>query len=59
LLLGCFEGTSCASSKVWPEVMWGARGVFPGDTRAKSVPVYESGSILAEYIKRAWYAVRY
>ncbi|KMW45853.1 YdcF family protein [Ralstonia insidiosa] len=45
--------------KVWPEVMWGARGVFPGDTRAKSVPVYESGSILAEYIKRAWYAVRY
>ncbi|MHA6824761.1 YdcF family protein [Ralstonia pseudosolanacearum] len=45
--------------RVWPEVAWGARGVFPGDTFAKSFPIYESGSILAEYIKRAWYAVRY
>ncbi|WP_197330033.1 YdcF family protein [Ralstonia syzygii] len=45
--------------QVWPEVTWGACGVFPGDTLAKSLPIYESGSILAEYIKRAWYAVRY
>ena len=45
--------------KVWPEVTWGAQGVFPGDTLAKSVPIYEAGSILAEYVKRAWYAVRY
>ena len=45
--------------KVWPEVAWGAHGVFPGDTLAKSVPIYEAGSILAEYVKRAWYAVRY
>ena len=45
--------------KVWPEITWGAQGVFPGDTLAKSVPVYEAGSILAEYVKRAWYAVRY
>jgi len=45
--------------QVWPEVTWGAHGVFPGDTLAKSVPLYESGSILAEYVKRAWYAVRY
>ena len=45
--------------QVWPEVTWGARGVFPGDTLAKSIPVYEAGVILAEYLKRAWYAVRY
>jgi uncharacterized SAM-binding protein YcdF (DUF218 family) len=45
--------------QVWPEVTWGARGVFPGDTLTKSFPIYEAGTILAEYIKRAWYAVRY
>jgi len=45
--------------QVWPEVTWSAHGVFPGDTLAKSIPIYESGSILAEYVKRAWYAVRY
>lgn len=45
--------------QVWPEVAWSAHGVFPGDTLAKSIPIYESGSILAEYVKRAWYAVRY
>lgn len=45
--------------QVWPEVAWGARGVFPGDTLAKSKPIYECGSILAEYVKRAWYAIRY
>jgi len=45
--------------QVWPEVTWGAHGVFPGDTLTKSVPLYESGSILAEYVKRAWYAIRY
>ncbi len=44
---------------VWPEVTWGVRGVFPGDTLTKSFPIYEAGTILAEYIKRAWYAVRY
>ena len=48
-----------AFRQVWPEVTWGARGVFPGDTFAKSIPVYEAGTILAEYIKRAWYAIRY
>ncbi|AST32924.2 YdcF family protein [Ralstonia solanacearum] len=48
-----------AFRRVWPDVAWGARGVFPGDTLAKSFPIYESGSILAEYLKRAWYAVRY
>ncbi|WP_296227125.1 YdcF family protein [Ralstonia sp. UBA689] len=45
--------------KVWPEVAWGVHGVFPGDTLTKSFPIYEAGPILAEYIKRAWYAVRY
>ena len=45
--------------QVWPEVTWGARGVFPGDTLTKSFPIYEAGTILAEYIKRAWYAIRY
>ncbi|KHK57463.1 membrane protein [Ralstonia sp. A12] len=44
---------------VWPEVTWGVRGVFAGDTLSKTFPVYESGTILAEYIKRAWYSVRY
>ncbi|MGM3273754.1 YdcF family protein [Ralstonia sp. 24A2] len=48
-----------AFRQVWPEVTWGVRGVFPGDTLAKSLPLYESGSILAEYVKRAWYAIRY
>lgn len=45
--------------RVWPDVAWGVRGVFPGDTLTKSFPIYESGTILAEYIKRAWYAIRY
>ncbi|WP_439891897.1 YdcF family protein [Ralstonia sp. 25C] len=48
-----------AFRQVWPEVTWGARGVFAGDTFAKSIPVYEAGTILAEYLKRAWYAIRY
>ena len=45
--------------QVWPEVTWGVRGVFPGDTLTKSFPIYEAGTIVAEYIKRAWYVVRY
>lgn len=45
--------------QVWPDVAWGVHGVFPGDTLTKSLPIYESGTILAEYIKRAWYAIRY
>nr|WP_311527827.1 YdcF family protein [uncultured Ralstonia sp.] len=44
--------------QVWPEVTWGAHGVVPGDA-TKSFPIYETGSILTEYVKRAWYAVRY
>ncbi|WP_420993565.1 YdcF family protein [Cupriavidus sp. 30B13] len=43
----------------WGEVEWGAHGVHPGVSLDKSLVVYEAGAVLAEYLKHAWYAVRY
>lgn len=36
--------------QVWPEVMWGTQGVYPG-LHVAQFPLYEVGNILAEYCK--------
>ena len=45
--------------KEWPGVTFGIHGVHPGTRLGNRFMLYEAGSILAEYIKTVWYALRY
>ncbi len=45
--------------KQWPGVTFGIHGVYPGTSLSKRFMIYEAGSILAEYLKTAWYMLRH
>ncbi len=45
--------------QAWSEVDWGTHGVYPGVSLGKSLVLYEAGAVLAEYVKRGWYILRY